>query len=73
MSRTHPEVTLTPIALRRSEAAAVCGVSVEVFDKEIRPHVPVARLGGRATVYLVDGLRQFLAASSSSMSSDLGR
>lgn len=71
MSRSHPSVALAPLAVRRSEAAAMLGVSVETFDAEIRPHVPVARLGGRVTIYPVDGLRDFIAAASSSMTDDL--
>ena len=64
MSRPHPIVPVPALALRRADAAASLGVSVETFDREVRPYVPVKRLGGVA-VYPVAGLERFLADASS--------
>jgi hypothetical protein len=49
------------LALRRAEAAAALGVSVEVFDDHVRPNVPACRAGG-VTIYPVEGLRRWLDA-----------
>jgi hypothetical protein len=62
VSRPTLEVAVPPLALRRAQAAAACGVSVEVFDREIRPFVPAKRLGG-VVVYPTAGLERFLADS----------
>ena len=64
MSRPHLTVEIPPLALRRAEAAAACAVSVEVFDREIRPYVPAKRLGS-VVVYPVAGLERFLADATS--------
>lgn len=70
MSRQHHTVAVPPLALRRPRAAAACDVSVEVFDREIRPHVPAKRLGG-VVVYPVAGLEKFLA-DATAIADDLG-
>jgi hypothetical protein len=64
VSRAHLQVQIPPLALRRAEAAAACGVSVEVFDQAVRPYVPAKRLGG-VVVYPVDALITFLADATS--------
>jgi hypothetical protein len=64
MSRPQLEVPIPALALRRAEAAASLGISVEVFDSKVRPFVPVKRLGGVA-VYPTSGLRQFLDSATS--------
>jgi hypothetical protein len=64
MSRPRIDVSVPALALRRAEAAAACGVSLESFDLHVRPHVPAKRLGG-VVVYPVDGLQRFLAQASS--------
>lgn len=61
MARQHPETGhVQPIAVRRPEAAAALGVSVETFDGHVRPHLPALRLGG-VTVYAVADLEEFAA------------
>lgn len=61
MSRQHVTVPVPALALRRAEAAAALGVSVEVFDKEVRPVIAHVQLGG-VVVYSSDALRAFIAA-----------
>ncbi len=61
MSRPQLIAEIPALALRRAQAAAACGVSVEVFDAEIRPHVPAKRFGGKVVIYPVAGLAAFLA------------
>ena len=65
MGRALIEVPTPALALRRAEAAAACGVSVEIFDTEIRPYVAAKRLGGKVTVYPVAGLADFLSTATS--------
>ena len=64
MSRPQLTAEIPALALRRAQAAAACGVSLEVFDREVRPFVPVKRLGG-VTVYPTAALEQFLADATS--------
>lgn len=64
MSRAHLVVEIPPLALRRAEAAAACAVSVETFDREIRPYVPAKRLGA-VVVYPTAALEKFLADATS--------
>ena len=70
MSRPHVAVAVPALALRRADAAAACGVSVEVFDREVRPYVAVKRLGG-VCVYPTSALERFLLADASSIFDDL--
>ena len=63
--------TTQRLALRRQEAARALGISDEVFDTHVRPHLPVVRLGS-VRVYPVDGLRTFLAERASSPAQDVG-
>jgi hypothetical protein len=64
MSRPQLGVPIPALALRRAEAAASLGISVEIFDAQVRPFVPAKRLGG-VTVYPTTALQQFLADATS--------
>jgi hypothetical protein len=64
LSRPHPTADVPALALRRADAAAALGVSLETFDSQVRPFVPAKRLGG-VTVYPVAGLERFLADATS--------
>ena len=64
MSRPQLTAEIPALALRRAQAAAACGVSLEVFDREIRPFVAVKRLGSVA-VYPTAALERFLADATS--------
>jgi hypothetical protein len=59
VSRPHVEVAVPALALRRAEAAAACGVSLETFDQHIRPHIAAVQVGGVVT-YPVAELQRFL-------------
>lgn len=59
MGRVHIQPPVPALALRRPEAAAALGVSVEIFDELVRPNVPVVRLRG-VTVYPLAGLHAWL-------------
>lgn len=61
---------LQPLALRRDEAAAVVGMSVESFDLHVRPNVPAVRAGA-VTVYPVGGLAAWLDRNASIVADDL--
>jgi predicted DNA-binding transcriptional regulator AlpA len=69
MSRPNLTAEIPALALRRAEAAAACGVSLETFDSWIRPNVPAKRLGS-VVVYPTAALEQFLATATS-MDTDL--
>jgi hypothetical protein len=60
MGRRYVEVATPPLALRRAEAAAALGLSVETFDAHVRPNVPVTRVAG-VCIYPLTGLQQWLA------------
>jgi hypothetical protein len=70
VSRVKVDVPTPALALRRAEAAAAVGASVETFDEYVRPHVPCVRLGG-VTVYPVAGLTAWLEQHASTMADDL--
>ena len=59
MSRPRVEVAVPALALRRAEAAAALGVSLETFDEHIRPHIAAVQVGSVVT-YPVAELRRFL-------------
>ena len=61
MSRPKLDVPVPALALRRAEAAAALGVSLETFDAHVRPHLPVARVGG-VSVYPVAALAAWLTS-----------
>ena len=48
-----------PIALQRQDAAALLDISVDTFDRHVRPHVPVVYVGD-VRLFPVDGLRAWL-------------
>ena len=64
MSRPQLTPEIPALALRRAQAAAACGVSLEVFDREVRPFVKAKRLGG-VVVYPTAALERFLADATS--------
>ena len=64
MSRPQLTAEIPALALRRAEAAASLGISVETFDAQVRPFVPARRLGS-VTVYPVAGLADFLSTATS--------
>jgi len=64
MSRPALTVPTPALALRRAQAAAAVGVSLETFDREVRPFVAAKRLGS-VTVYPVAALERFLADATS--------
>ena len=68
-ARTAAPVVL---ALRRAHAAAAIGVSDEVFDKHVRPSLPVVRLGS-VRVYPVADLRAWLGEHAEAPSDELER
>lgn len=45
MARRRGDRTIPRVALTRPEAAASCGVSVDHFDRHIRPHLRAVRCG----------------------------
>lgn len=59
MSRPRVDIAVPALALRRAEAAAAVGVSLETFDAHVRPHVVATQLGG-VVVYPVVDLQRFL-------------
>jgi hypothetical protein len=70
VSRQRVTVPVPALALRRAEAAASVGVSVEVFDRHIRPHLPAVRIGG-VTVYIVAALQSWLSHSAATVHEDM--
>ena len=62
MGRITVDVAVPPLALRRPQAAAALGVSVDVFDEHIRPDLPVIRVAGVVT-YPVKGLQEWLESN----------
>ncbi len=59
MSRPRIEVAVPALALRRAEAAAALGVSLETFDQHIRPTL-AAVSAGSVVLYPVVELQRFL-------------
>jgi hypothetical protein len=70
MGRIHVDVPVPAIALRRPEAAAALGLSVETFDAHVRPNVPAVRTGS-VTTYPVAGLVAWAQANASIVADDL--
>lgn len=56
----RPWTTGSKLALRRGEVLDALGISEETFDRYVRPHLPVVRLG-TVRLYPIDGLDRFLA------------
>ena len=65
MSRPRVDIAVPPLALRRAEAAAACGVSLETFDQHIRPHIRTVEVGTVVT-YPVAELQRFLTENARS-------
>ncbi len=65
MGRVHVEAPVPALALRRPQAAAALGISVDVFDREIRDELPVVRVAG-VVAYPVAGMQAWLAAHTES-------
>lgn len=70
MGRIHVQVPVPAIALRRAEAAASLGLSVETFDSHVRPNVPAVRAGS-VTTYPVAGLTAWADRNASVIADDL--
>ena len=70
MGRRLVDVSVPALALRRSEAAAALGISVETFDAYVRPYVPAVRPGG-VTTYPVAGLMAWLEKNAHVIAEDL--
>ena len=68
MSRPRVEVAVPALALRRAEAAAAIGVSLETFDAHIRPHLAAVQVG-TVTTYPVAELQRFLTENAHADSS----
>jgi hypothetical protein len=60
------------LALRRPDAAKAIGVSDELFDRYVRPSLPVVRLGS-IRVYPIAALEEWLAEHASSPIDELER
>jgi hypothetical protein len=82
-AQVHPSASRPPVnavtasspvvlALRRSEAAKALGVSDEVFDRHVRPSLPVVRLGS-VRVYPVEHLRLWLSERAEAPMAELER
>lgn len=69
MGRVHVEAPVPALALRRPQAAAALGVSVDVFDREIRDELPVVRVGG-VVCYPLAGLQAWVTAHTESPIAD---
>jgi hypothetical protein len=59
VSRPRVDVPVPALALRRAQAAAAVGVSLETFDAHVRPHLNVVRVG-TVELYPVVELQRFL-------------
>lgn len=66
---TRPQTSVR-LALRRGEAAAALGLSDESFDRYVRPHIRVCRLGALRLYPLVE-LQRFLDDQASSPLEDV--
>jgi hypothetical protein len=72
MGRVHVAVPVPALSLRRPEAAAALGLSVETFDTHVRPNVAAVRTGS-VTTYPVAGLVAWLTANAGVVADDLDR
>jgi hypothetical protein len=60
------------LALRRGDAAKALGISDELFDRHVRPSLPVVRLGS-VRVYPVAALERWLLEHADSPADELER
>ncbi len=65
MGRVHIEAPVPALAVRRPQAAAALGISVDLFDAEVRDELPVVRVAG-VVAYPVAGLQAWIAAHTES-------
>jgi hypothetical protein len=65
VSRRLPPPDPPRLALRREEAARSLGVSPEIFDRDVRPELPLVVMGESrpVRVWLVDDLSEWLHAN----------
>lgn len=70
MSRPRHDIAIPALALRRSEAAAALGVSLETFDQHMRADLPTVRLG-TVVVYPVAAIQRYLDANAESIANEL--
>ena len=66
----RPWVDGSKLSLRRGEVLAALGISEETFDRYVRPHLPVVRLG-TVRLYPISGLDRFLAQQSGVPANDV--
>jgi hypothetical protein len=66
----RPWVDGSKLSLRRGEVLSALGISEETFDRHVRPHVPVVRLG-TVRLYPITGLDRFLAERASAPVDDV--
>jgi hypothetical protein len=66
----RPWVRGSKLALRRGEVLEALGISEETFDRHVRPHLPVVRLG-TVRLYSIEGLDRFLAQRASAPVNDV--
>lgn len=66
----RPWVAGSKLSLRRGEVLSALGISEETFDRHVRPHLPVVRLG-TVRLYPINGLDRFLAQQASVPADDV--
>jgi hypothetical protein len=69
-SDARPWVAGSTLSLRRGEVLSALGISEETFDRHVRPHLPVVRLG-TVRLYPISGLDRFLAQQASVPADDV--
>jgi hypothetical protein len=47
---SEPDPFVRPLAVRREDAARMCGVSLRHFERHIQPHVRTVAIGGRVVI-----------------------
>lgn len=55
-----PVASVPRLALRRDEAAASLGMSLDSFERHVQPHIRMLRRGARLRLVPVSELQQFL-------------
>ena len=60
------------VALRRGDVLEALGVSEEIFDRHVRPHLPVVRLG-TVRLYPLAAIEAFLAQRATAPIDDVER
>jgi hypothetical protein len=68
---TRPWAAGSKLALRRGEVLEALGISEETFDRYVRPHLSVVRLG-TVRLYPLDGLDRFLAVRAKTPIEEVG-